>query len=145
MKYLTTIYNVKVNGILSGIAFVLSGLFGGVDQLFITLVYMIVIDILLGLIYSFKESVFKSRIMYEGIIRKVVMFIMIALAVRIDITTNQHVIRDTVVMFYIANEGLSIVENCILLGVPFPDFIKKLFAEWKEKTNNGGESDEKIS
>lgn len=138
MKYLATIYNVKVNGILSGMAFVFSSIFGGIDTLFITLIYTVIIDILIGLIYAFKSNQFKSRIMYDGIIRKFVMFIVIALAVRIDVTTNQHIIRDTVLMFYIANEGLSIVENCILLGVPFPDFIKKLFAEWKEQSNNGG-------
>jgi toxin secretion/phage lysis holin len=45
------------------------------------------------------------------------------------IDTDEHVVRDTVCWFYIANEGISIMENLMLAGVPFPKFLKKIFDE----------------
>lgn len=87
-------------------------LFGGWDTLLKSLATLIVIDLLTGFLKAIHMKDVSVWIMFDGIIRKVFMFIIVALAV-----VSSHVIGDSIpireitIMFFIANEGLSILEN----------------------------------
>ena len=42
-------------------------------------------------------------------------------------------IRTAIIFFYIANEGLSILENSVALGLPVPEKLKVILKQFKEE------------
>ncbi|NLB90101.1 MAG: phage holin family protein [Clostridiales bacterium] len=61
---------------------------------------------------------------------------MVWLATTLDSTLeNQYMFRNMVVWFYVANEGLSILENLALTDLPIPQGLKEILEQWKEKGN----------
>ncbi|MBR0076383.1 MAG: phage holin family protein, partial [Synergistaceae bacterium] len=42
-------------------------------------------------------------------------------------------IRNSVIFFYITNEGISILENAVVIGIPVPDFLKDKLLEFRDK------------
>ena len=55
---------------------------------------------------------------------------------------NSHLataIRTAVVFFYLANEGLSCLENAAVIGLPVPDKLKEMLAQLKEEKKNKDE------
>lgn len=113
----------------------LSFFLGGLDGLMKLLVVFVIVDYVTGVMKGFVEHRFSSDIGFHGIARKVCMFLVVGIANVIDHEMLGHteVLRDAVVMFYVANEGLSITENAIALGVPFPDSLKERFLSWQNK------------
>jgi toxin secretion/phage lysis holin len=73
--------------------------------------------------------------MFWGGIRKGIIIVVIAIAVMLDqlLGNKEPIFRMLALYFYIAREGLSIVENFGILGVPFPEKIKKVLVQLQEK------------
>ena len=118
---------ISLGAIGSGIA----GLFGGWDAALITLLIFILADFVTGLIVAgvFHNSpktptgALESNAGLKGLIRKGGVLLVVLIACRLDILLGYHFIRDGVVIAFIANEGLSIIENLGLMGVPIPQPI----------------------
>ena len=119
--------------IFSAIMSALSYLFGGFDGLLVALLFCIVADYITGVLAAIYEKKLNSRAGYRGIIKKVVILIIVALAVEISTITGAASIRDLVICFYIANEGISILENAGRMGVPFLSKLKDLLEQLKDK------------
>ena len=91
------------------------------------------IDYLTGLIVAgvFHNSIktesgsLESRAGWKGLCRKGVSLLIVLVACRLDVTMGSNFIRDAVVIAFIANETISIVENAGLMGVPIPAVIVK--------------------
>ena len=102
-------------------------LFGDLDGLFYALVAVTSLDFFTGVLraWAFKKNA-SSVVGFKGIVRKVYMFAIVALAhiVDVQVVGGGTVLRSAVICFFIANEGLSILENAGSMGVPVP---KKLF------------------
>ena len=107
--------------------------FGGWDAAMITLVSMMVIDYLTGVLVAgvFRNSpktengALESKAGWKGLCRKGVTLLIVLVASRLDIILGTDFIRDAVIIGYIANETISIIENAGLMGVPIPEAIKK--------------------
>ena len=86
---------------------------------------------------------YSSAIGFHGIAKKVCMFIFVGMANIIDneMLGHSEVLRDAVVMFYLANEGLSIIENAIDMGAPIPEGLKERFMSWHNKNTPADEED----
>ena len=78
-----------------------------------------------------------SRISYKGILKKGLAMLVVLLASKLDEAVGQNVFRNMSVWFYIATEGLSILENLALAGVPFPAAVKKALEQLREKNDKG--------
>ena len=81
-----------------------------------------------------------SKVGWTGLIRKGLMLMVVLVAVLLDkaIGTDGGMFRNAVCWFYIANEGISVMENYSLTGLPFPKILKKLFeAKLAEDEANG--------
>lgn len=108
-------------------------MFGGWDAALITLMIFMGIDYLTGLIVAgvFHNSTktesgsLESRAGWKGLCRKGVSLLIVLVACRLDVTMGSNFIRDAVVIAFIANETISIVENAGLMGVPIPAVIVK--------------------
>ena len=108
-------------------------LLGGLDQLLDVFLFLIIVDFITGWIKAIATKELSSRIGMLGIAKKVTMLYVVAVAVRVEkVVGNNLPIREMVLIFYIANEGLSFFEN-IATFIPMPKKLKELFIQLKNK------------
>ena len=115
-----------------------SHLFGNWSNLWEAILLLMALDYITGLLSAWLNPNKKldSRKGWRGLAKKAVIVIIIMVAHIADIVFNQGTItRDVAIMFYIANEGLSILENATNCGVPVPTKLKNNLAQYaKQKT-----------
>nr|MDH3076433.1 phage holin family protein [Bacillus velezensis] len=98
-------------------------LFGEVKYLDLLLILSI-LDVITGIIKAWKMKRLRSRSAWFGYVRKMLSFMVVIVANIIDTITNLNgVLTFGTVLFYIANEGLSITENLAQIGVKIPAVI----------------------
>ena len=108
-------------------------LLGGLDQLLDVFLFLIIVDFITGWIKAIATKELSSRIGMLGIAKKVTMLFVVAVAVRVEkVVGNNLPIREMVLIFYIANEGLSFFEN-IATFIPMQKKLKELFIQLKNK------------
>lgn len=114
----------------------ITGLFFGESTgLLLALFWMVVIDYGSGLAAGYTEKTLSSKIGFKGIIKKVMIFIMVALAHLVDSALGtKNMFRDATIVFYMANELLSIFENAGRMGVPVPDRLTQAVEVLKGKS-----------
>lgn len=106
--------------------------FGGWTTGLTTLVIFMAIDYVTGLIVAgvFHKSTktetgtLESRAGFKGLCRKGAMLLIVLVACRLDLTLSTTYIKDAVIIAFIANEAISIIENAGLMGVPMNDTLK---------------------
>lgn len=118
---------------------VLGYFLGGFDSMMITLLIFMTLDYLTGVMVAIKKKKVNSKIGFEGILKKILILIMVGMANQLGNTINVDGIRYLVIAFYLANEGISIIENAGKFGVPIPEKLKDILEQLKEK---GSEKDE---
>lgn len=118
----------------------LSWALGGFDLLLQVLVFFIAVDYITGVAAVIKHKRLSSKVGARGIAFKVLLFVPIAVAHQLDTLTGQEVLRNFVAFFYLANEGISVVENLHKCGVPVP---QALVAALKTLKNEEEKKDEK--
>jgi len=134
------------NGVLVALAAIgsfIANQLGGWDSVLIVLICMMAIDYLTGFLCAavFKTSPktesgkASSHEMFKGLVRKLMILLWIWIATMLDKVLGVGYIRTAVALFFIANEGLSIVENTALMGVPYPAFVKTALEALKDKND----------
>lgn len=116
-----------------GIGAAIADLFGGWDGALTTLLLFMAIDYVSGLTVAgvFKRSnktengALESRAGFKGLCRKGMVLLIVLIAARLDMLVGATYIKDAVVIAFVANETLSIIENAALMGVPIPPPLKK--------------------
>lgn len=119
----------------------IASLFGGWDTAMVTLLIFMAIDYISGLIVAavFKKSpktetgALESRAGFKGLFRKGMTLLIVLIACRLDLVMHTNFIRDAVVIAYIVNESISIIENAGLMGIPVPKAIIKAIDILKRK------------
>ncbi len=112
---------------------------GGWDVLLKTIVFLAVADYVTGWIKGIYTKQLSSEIGFKGLLKKIVMFIVIAVAYVIQgLVGGKIPLREVVIMFYIANEGLSLLENAAVF-VPIPERLKAVLLQLREKDESEGE------
>lgn len=118
---------------------VTSYLFGGWSALLGALVFFVAVDYGTGMLAAWKERQLSSQVGFWGIAKKIGIFVVVALAHRLDLSLGTgDIMRDTAIWFYMANEALSILENLGRLGVPIPPMIQQGVKVLREKANGAG-------
>ena len=101
-------------------------LLGGWDVSLQCLLLAIVFDYVSGMIKAFHTKTLSSKIGFQGILKKVGILLIVMLGVLVDrVTGNTGAVRTLVIYYFVANEGLSVIENLGQCGVPIPASIKK--------------------
>lgn len=118
---------------------VLTGLLGGWDMMLQVLVFIVILDYATGLAAAWVEKTLNSEIGARGILKKVLLFVVVILAYQLDRAIGQEVFRSLAIWFYLANEGLSIIENCARAGLPIPASIRTALEQLKKKGDTGEE------
>ena len=117
----------------------LTWIFGAWDIAIIVLVSFMALDYFTGVLRAVVNKEVSSDIGLKGIARKTVIFIVLIVAVLLDrlLNTGVWVFRTVICYFYIANEGISLLENCAGLGLPIPDVIKDALIQLKDGEKKG--------
>ena len=119
----------------------LAGLFGGWDAGLTTLVIFMALDYLTGLIVAgvfpnsekTQQGTLESRAGWKGLCRKGVTLLIVLVACRLDLVIGSNFIRDAVIIAFVTNETISIVENAGLMGIPIPPAITRAIEVLKNK------------
>lgn len=110
----------------------------GYDTLFKALLTFIVLDYLSGVMRAIYTKKLSSKIGAKGIIKKIGYIVLIVVVEILDILLkNNGYLRNIIIYMFIANEGISILENWSAMGIKVPDIIKDKFSNLK-----GGDDDE---
>ena len=126
-----TISWIKISG--AGICSALSYLLGGWDLMLKILVTLTVLDFISGMLSAFYHKTLSSDIAFKGIIRKTGIYIIVAVAFLLDQLMNtNNILRGATIGFYIAVEGLSIVENWASMELPLPKAVRNALTQMKE-------------
>ena len=106
---------------------------GGMDGLMIALIIFMALDYVTGLMCAVIDKKLSSAVGFKGICKKVLIFILVGVANIVDkqIIGNGSAIRTAVIFFYLSNEGISILENTALIGLPVPQKLKDVLAQLK--------------
>ena len=132
-------------GLLGAVGAFISNLFGGWDAALTTLLIFMAIDYLSGIVVAgvFKKSgksetgALESRAGLKGICKKGMMLLVVLVAVRLDMMSGTNFLRDAVIIAFVANEALSIMENAGLMGVKWPPVISNAIDVLKKKGESG--------
>lgn len=118
---------------------------GGWDFTLKALVTFMAVDYVTGLLVAavFRRSpktgqgALSSRAGFIGLVKKCDILLLVLLAVMLDNVTGSGFIRAGVCLFFTANEGLSILENLGLMGVPYPQFLQDMLESMQKKNDDG--------
>ena len=109
-------------------------LIGGLDIALVCLLIAIVLDYISGIIKAYMTRELSSKIGLKGILKKVGVLLIVMLSVLVDrVTGETGAVRTLVIYYFVANEGLSILENLGQAGVPIPESIKKALKVLKKE------------
>ncbi|MBQ9662546.1 MAG: phage holin family protein [Oscillospiraceae bacterium] len=108
---------------------------GGCDGLLYALVAFVIIDYLTGVMCAVSDRKLSSAVGFRGICRKVLIFLLVGLAHILDmqVLNQPGIIRTAVIFFFLANDGLSILENAAHLGLPVPDQLKAVLEQLHDR------------
>lgn len=124
-----------------------AGLMGEWDVTLTVLAVMMAVDYLSGIIVAAagrspktEEGGLSSKVGFIGLAKKGFILLMVLVAAMLDkmIGTDGAMFRTMAVGYYIANEGLSVLENAALLGVPFPEKMRKALEILRDKSGKDG-------
>ena len=122
----------------AGIGMILSWFIGDLDSFIRVLVAFVAIDYITGITAAYITHTLNSNIGFHGIARKCIIFLIVGVGNIVDteilskILGHTELCRDSLVFFYLGNEGISILENAIKIGIPFPQQFKDKFMMWVE-------------
>ena len=136
----------KVTKALAAAAGAIAGLLGEWNVLLTVLAIMMVLDYLTGLVVAWRGKSPKtetggvsSRAGFDGLIRKAFIMVVVLVATLLDtaIGNQARVFQTAATTYYIANEGISILENTALMGVVYPAFVMRALEALREKSDAG--------
>ena len=120
---------------------ILGLLFGELDGSLYALVVFVIADYFTGVISAINNKKLSSDIGFEGISKKICIFVLVAIAniVDVNILNSGAAVRTAVIFFYLSNEGISVLENAVKLGLPVPEKLRNVLL----KMNEGDSDDDK--
>ena len=123
-------------------------LFGEIDGVFYSLIAFVILDYITGVAAAAAKKKLSSEAGFQGICKKITIFIVVAIANIIDaqVIKNGSVLRTAALFLFISNEGISLLENAGQIGVPIPDKLLDTLTQLKHgesKGSNENESEEK--
>lgn len=104
---------------------------GGLDNLLIALIVFAAVDYATGVLAAIIKKKLNSRVGFKGIAKKVLMFLIVGIANIVDVRLIQTgtAFRTATIIFYLANEGVSLLENSARCGLPIPKKLKDILTQ----------------
>lgn len=128
------------NGIVALIATFFTYLFGSWDLALQVLIVFMILDYGTGVLYAYLTNQLNSEVGFKGLVKKCMILVVLIIGVMLDriLGTGTWVFRTLVAYFYIANEGISLLENVGNIGIPIPNKMRQAL----EQLNKDNEESE---
>lgn len=138
-----SIYSDKLNTLIAILGTAFTWLFGVWDLPLMALVTTMGLDYVTGITRGYITKQLSSEYGFRGLAKKLTIFYVLILAVVLDriLSGNSWVFRTLVCFWYTANEGLSILENVSVIGLPVPDRLVQTLVQLKEGNRKHKEGD----
>lgn len=119
--------------IFGGIVTAVSGFLGGMDGIMYALLAFITIDYITGVAVAVKNKKLSSEVGFWGLVRKVCIIALVGVAHFVDVYVMHtgDIFRTAIALYYIGNEGVSLLENMGNLGVPLSKKLKEVLEQLK--------------
>ncbi len=115
-------------------------IFGQWDSILWALLVIMLLDYLTGVIKAIYTKTMSSEIGFKGLLKKITVLIIVALSnVLQQITGDNVAIREIVIMFYVANEGISVLENVAVIYPRMPKSIKDILLQIRDSNSADSE------
>lgn len=108
---------------------------GGLDGFLYALIVFVVVDYITGLMAAFIQKKLSSETGFKGICKKVAIFCLVGVGHILDaqVIGAGSVLRTAVIFFYLSNEGISIIENVAIIGLPVPQKLIDVLEQLREE------------
>ena len=129
---------IALKTVMAGFLAVLCAFVGGFDGMIIALAIFMLVDFIFGMAHAFQSGTFKAEEMYKGILKKVLVFFVIGISNVIDLylLPTGGLVRLGTILLYAGYEGMSIIENMGLLGLPVPKVLKDALEVLRDKSES---------
>lgn len=122
---------------------------GGWDGLTKLLAFVMFVDYLTGALCALvwhkspksETGGYESRAGFKGLVRKGVILLIVMVAAELDKLAGTTAMRTATILFFAANDGMSILENLGIMGVPYPPALKNAFEVLRRKSGDKGDGD----
>lgn len=143
-------WNAGKNGVLAALAAFgswIANALGGWDTAMVLLVALMAADYITGVLVAAvwhrsaksQSGALDSKACFKGLLKKGVILLLVWIGVLLDQALGSEYVRTAVILFFIGNEGLSLLENLGLMGVPYPAFLQRMLEALHDKGNKGDE------
>ncbi len=137
-----SLLRVSVSSVVAAAGGFVAGFLGGMDSLLYTLVTLIVIDYITGVVRAVYNKELSSAVGFRGIMKKMLILLVVALSVSLQNVMPQSIpLREITVLFFVANEGISVLENASGI-IPLPRKLRSVLAQIQEKTTDSEAEEE---
>lgn len=110
---------------------------GGWDVILKALVALVVLDYVTGVLKGIATKTLSSAVGFKGLIKKIFIFIVVATGVIVQGVIGDSIpLREIVIIFFICNEGISLLENASEF-VPIPAKLKETLIQLRDKSEKG--------
>lgn len=118
-------------------------LWGELDGLLYALIAFMILDYGTGLAVAILQKKLSSSVGFVGIAKKVFIMVLVAVGHILDahVLGGGSFCRHAVIGFYLANEGISILENAVALGLPIPKKVKAVLVQLKSESEGEADND----
>ena len=148
-------WNAVKNGVLAALAALgswIANALGGWDTAMILLVALMMADYITGVLVAAvwhrsnksANGGLDSKAGFKGLLKKGVILLLVWIGVLLDQALGSTYVRTAVILFFVGNEGLSLLENLGLMGVPYPAFLQRMLEALKEDGDKGEKEKEEI-
>lgn len=130
-----------IDSIAGAVGAVLGFMYGEVTGLFWALIAFMALDYITGVIVAVIEKRLSSEVGFRGLAKKFLILVFVAVGHIADtyILGGTPAAMSAVMLFYIANEGISIIENAAALGLPVPKKLTSIMEQIKNKSESEDE------
>ncbi len=127
-----------IDSIAGAVGAVLGFMYGEVTGLFWALIAFMALDYITGVVVAIIEKRLSSEVGFRGLAKKFLILVFVAVGHIADtyILGGTPAAMSAVMLFYMANEGISIIENAAALGLPVPKKLKDIMAQLKKESED---------
>lgn len=114
-------------------------IFGGWDSLMDCLLIFIAVDYFTGVLVAVNRKNVSSKNGFFGLLKKIVILLLVLISAQVDhvVGVGEPYFRMVTCLFYISNEGISILENATHLGLPVPKILSGVLEKLKTDAESG--------
>ena len=128
-----------IDSIAAGIGAFIGFMYGEASGLLLALISFMALDYLTGIIIAVINKKLSSEVGFKGLCKKFLILVFVAIGHILDtyVLNGTAVLMTAVILFYLANEGISIIENAANLGLPVPQKLKDILEQLKTDNDKG--------